>query len=175
MRPYAPRPRTGGSELRSRLAAAALAAVVSACGGPTTDDASTSEHGVTHAVAAGEPAEPAEAERTIDVLAYDDLSFDPSTIEVRVGEVVTFEVSNMGRTTHEFVLGDERTQEEHAAAMTASSHDAHAHHQDNAVTVRPGETKQLTWRFTRAGHLLAGCHEPGHYAGGMVATINVTS
>lgn len=44
---------------------------------------------------------------------------------------------------------------------------------DNAVTVRPGETKELTWKFGETGEVLFRCHEPGHYNGGMVGTIVV--
>jgi uncharacterized cupredoxin-like copper-binding protein len=43
----------------------------------------------------------------------------------------------------------------------------------NAVKVGPGETAELTWRFDETGTLLYGCHEPGHYEGGMVGTIEV--
>lgn len=44
---------------------------------------------------------------------------------------------------------------------------------DNAVSVGPGETKQVTWRFTDPGEVMFGCHELGHYDGGMVGTISV--
>jgi uncharacterized cupredoxin-like copper-binding protein len=43
----------------------------------------------------------------------------------------------------------------------------------NAITLQPGETKTLEYTFEEAGELLAGCHEPGHYDAGMVATITV--
>ena len=48
------------------------------------------------------------------------------------------------------------------------------HDDPNAIEVASGETKELTWTFTQAGDLLFGCHEPAHYAGGMVGTIHVT-
>jgi hypothetical protein len=44
----------------------------------------------------------------------------------------------------------------------------------NAVTVPPGKTKALTWRFDNVGEVLFGCHEPGHYEGGMVGSIEVS-
>jgi uncharacterized cupredoxin-like copper-binding protein len=43
----------------------------------------------------------------------------------------------------------------------------------NAITVQPGETKPLTWTFTEAGALQFGCHISGHFADGMVGTIDV--
>jgi uncharacterized cupredoxin-like copper-binding protein len=39
--------------------------------------------------------------------------------------------------------------------------------------VAPGETEEITWTFTDAGGTLYGCHEPGHYEGGMVGSIEV--
>jgi uncharacterized cupredoxin-like copper-binding protein len=32
----------------------------------------------------------------------------------------------------------------------------------------------MTWRFTEAGTTEFGCHEPGHFAAGMVGDISVT-
>lgn len=50
------------------------------------------------------------------------------------------------------------------------------HHEDmpNALDVAPGETKELTWKFTQEGDVLYGCHEPGHYGEGRVGTITIT-
>lgn len=44
---------------------------------------------------------------------------------------------------------------------------------DTGVSVESGENASLTWRFTESGEVLYGCHEPGHYEGGMVGTIGV--
>lgn len=32
----------------------------------------------------------------------------------------------------------------------------------NAVTIAPGETEELTWRFDEPGEVLYGCHESDH-------------
>ena len=45
-------------------------------------------------------------------------------------------------------------------------------HMENPVTVGPGETAELTWRFDQTGRVLYGCNELG-YEGGMVGTIEV--
>ena len=47
------------------------------------------------------------------------------------------------------------------------------HQHSNSVIVQPGETEELKFTFSTAGEWLAGCHLPGHYPAGMVATINV--
>lgn len=47
------------------------------------------------------------------------------------------------------------------------------HDDPNTLSLEPGETGELTWRFTGSGEVLYGCHQPGHYAGGMVGSIDV--
>jgi uncharacterized cupredoxin-like copper-binding protein len=105
------------------------------------------------------------------VVASDDLKFDPSSIQVEAGEVITFVVRNEGENEHEFVLGDEAYQDMHESDIAEGDH--HMSGMDNAVTVSPGETAEITWGFDETGRVLYGCHEPGHYDGGMVGTIEV--
>jgi uncharacterized cupredoxin-like copper-binding protein len=115
----------------------------------------------------GDAASASEAARTIEVATLDELAFDPATIDVSPGEVVTFRVTNPGELEHEFVLGPEEVQSE---AEADAAHGGHAEHEDagNAVVVAPGETAELTWRFADdVSGMLYGCHLPGHYAGGM--------
>ena len=42
-----------------------------------------------------------------------------------------------------------------------------------ALTLAPGETKELTWRFDKdvKGQIVLACQMPGHYDGGMVSKI----
>ena len=116
----------------------------------------------------GAPAEASEATKEVEVAAFDQLRFDPASIEVSAGAVVTFVVTNEGKREHEFVLGDADYQEAHGGDM------AHDMSMGNAVTVAPGETEELTWRFEESGEVLYGCHVSGHYDGGMVGKIEVT-
>ena len=49
------------------------------------------------------------------------------------------------------------------------------HGTDAGVNLDPGQTDSFQYTFDEAGaELLAGCHEPGHYDRGMVATITIT-
>ncbi|HVF53933.1 MAG TPA: plastocyanin/azurin family copper-binding protein [Actinomycetota bacterium] len=128
------------------------------------------ESGGDAGVVLGAPGESGESDRTVEVIASDDLSFSPEDLEVEVGETVTFVIKNEGSTKHEFVLGDAAYQEAHAGEMSSGHHDAGT---GNAVELAPGETKRLTWSFTQPGEMLFGCHEPGHYDGGMVGTIEI--
>ena len=108
--------------------------------------------------------------RTVQVQMTDELRFEPAELSVQAGETVRFEVTNAGATVHEFLIGDEAAQEGFEMEMSGS---AMPHASDAGVSVEPGETESFEYTFGEAGQLLAGCHEPGHYAGGMVATITV--
>ena len=107
--------------------------------------------------------------RTIEVRTIDELRFEPAEISATVGETVRFEVTNDGQTVHEFLIGDEAAQDEFAAEMAEGMD----HETDAGVTVEPGETETFEYTFDEPDELLAGCHEPGHYEGGMVARISV--
>ena len=122
----------------------------------------------------GEPADPADADRMVEIVASDDFRFDPVNVTVTVGETVTFRIVNEGQVPHDLTLGDQMTQDEHEAEM-AEMGGMPMSHEVNAVTVAVGETKELTWQFTEPGTVLIGCHQPGHYAAGMKGEITVQS
>lgn len=122
----------------------------------------------------GTPGLTADADRTIAVEATAPFGFSPDNLTVEVGETITFEVTNVDAVDHDFVLGDEATQQEHADDMRAMADtDDMAHDQSNAVGIPAGVTSTITWTFSDPGTVLYGCHEPGHYEAGMVGTITV--
>jgi uncharacterized cupredoxin-like copper-binding protein len=118
--------------------------------------------------------------RFIAISMTDAMRFVPDTITVAVGEAVVLQVANDGQIVHEFMVGNAAAQNAHAALMaampsastTGHSHDA-AEHDDGGVSVAPGSGAVREYTFTTAGTLFIGCHEPGHYDAGMVATIVV--
>jgi uncharacterized cupredoxin-like copper-binding protein len=119
----------------------------------------------------GEPADPDEATRTIEIDAFD-VAFYPESITVDAGKVVTFEVTNTGEAVHEFVLDDAEMQQRHAEEM--ADMDGHiAHDEPNSISVEPGETNELTWKFGETTTLEYACHEPGHYGAGMHGELTV--
>lgn len=158
--------------------ALALAACTASGSSPTAADGSMDMESM-HAdesmhmdeVHFGEPADPADADRVIEITGNDDFSWDPASIEIAVGETVTFRVTNVGAIPHDFTLGDEHMQDEHEEEMQSGM--AHMGDEPNAFVLEPGETKEMTWTFTEAGEVLYGCHQTGHYAAGMVGTITV--
>ena len=113
-----------------------------------------------------------------------DLAFDPSEFEVAQGATVTFVFDNTDTIDHEALIGDETAQDEHEAEMVDSgddmggmddmSHKSGAADPSESVLVAPGESAEITYTFNETGDVLLGCHQAGHYDGGMVATITVT-
>ena len=158
---------TGWRRFIPSLGSGALAAVIVAfmMGGLVVSAASGLDTGDGHG--AGEDA------RTIEVTMSDQLAFEPDAITVAPGETIRFVVANTGQSVHEFLIGDEAAQSAFEAEMSGGeeidNHDGTA-----GVSVDPGQTETFDYTFGDADQtLLAGCHEPGHYEGGMVAVITV--
>jgi uncharacterized cupredoxin-like copper-binding protein len=138
-----------------------------------SDHDDEAEHG-TEEFTFGSPADASDADRVIEVDATDDFTFGPEAIMVSAGETITFVVTNTGNIPHDFTLGDAATQDEHEAEMAEMMAGGEMAHDDvNAIVIGPGETHDLTWYFSEAGTFIAGCHQPGHYAAGMVGSVNV--
>jgi uncharacterized cupredoxin-like copper-binding protein len=106
----------------------------------------------------------------VAVTALDTMRFDPSTLTVTAGATFTFSIHNAGSVPHEFVVGDQAMQDRHENGGNMAVMDS-----ADGVTVAPGETKDFTNRFGAPGRLIYGCHEPGHYAAGMLGTIVVAT
>lgn len=142
----------------------------------------------------GHPGTAGAVDRTIRIKAEDSMRFVPDTLTVKTGQTVKFVITNTGRLTHEFVLAPKSVQKEHEKEMRKMMQSMmqsdgmhmkmggmmqagkmHMQHSDPYELELPaGETKTLIWTFTQPGTLQYGCHEPGHYAAGMVGTITVT-
>ena len=100
-----------------------------------------------------------------------DIAFAPTAVDVRAGEKVRFVFKNTGQVVHDAFIGDQAAQDEHEKDMRGG----HSDHGKggNAVSVKPGKTERLTYTFDRPGQILIGCHQPGHYTGGMKAAVNI--
>lgn len=144
------------SKIRIALFAGAIGMLaLAACGGSNSNTGGTSG-----------------GARTVEVTALDTLRFEPASISVKPGEKIRFVVTNTGKTVHEFVLGGEDVQmahEQQSGQMDHSMAGALA-----MLRLEAGQTKEATITFEEAGKILFGCHEPGHYQGGMVGTITVS-
>ncbi len=121
----------------------------------------------------GHPGPSGKPATVIHIQALDTLRFKPESITVHRGETVKFVVSNDGKLTHEFVIGDAALQAAHEKEMQAMV--GKPMHDVNGITLPPGQTKTLVCTFTRDGVTEYACHEPGHFAAGMVGKITITS
>ena len=101
----------------------------------------------------------------------DAMRYTPSSIVVKRGETIRFRVKNTGQIKHEMVLGSLAELKEHAKTM-AKFPDME-HDDPNAISVEPGKTGELVWRFTKAGKFDFGCLVPGHFEAGMQGKIAV--
>lgn len=108
------------------------------------------------------------------VRADDSLRFRPARLTVEKGETVKFVIRNEGEGEHEFMLGDSDTQEDHERMVLEGGSMEELSHAGNAVRVAPGKEEIISWTFTERGTVLYGCHEPGHYGGGMLGSVTVT-
>ncbi|CAM2823412.1 MULTISPECIES: plastocyanin/azurin family copper-binding protein [Pseudomonas] len=147
-----------------------------------------------HTFAFGEAAPASKATRTVEVLLQD-ISFAPTSLDVKAGETVRFVLVNKGQLLHEFNLGDAAMHADHqkemlkmqasgmltTTGMGQMDHAAMGHgdmggmkHDDpNSMLVEPGKTAELTWTFSKTGALEFACNLPGHYQAGMVGKLNV--
>lgn len=159
-----------------RLLAAAVAALAFALPAFAAGEHGHQQgHGGGHGgFAAGGPATADQADRTIRIAA-DEYRFEPETINVDRGAVVRFVITNRGSQKHNFVLGTPAEQEAHEREMQrmAKRGGDMDHDDPNAVTVAPGESRTLTWRFTTDRTVRYACHLPGHYEAGMVGTVEI--
>lgn len=143
--------------LLSALVATAL--VGSACGG---SDAETSS---------GD-----EGARTVEVTMADN-RFEPTSLTAQRGEKIRFVFRNNGTVKHDAFVGDAASQATHETEMRQGDDMGGEHggaDKSGAVTVDPGKTGSLTHQFDEAGATEIGCHEPGHFVGGMKITVNVS-
>ena len=121
----------------------------------------------------GAPGKAADVRRTVKVDMTDNMRFKPTNIVVPEGQTVRFVVKNSGRIKHEFVLGTQKELQEHYEAMKKFPEMEHT--EDNMVTVAPGKTGEVIWKFTSGGRVDFACLQPGHYEAGMKGQVVVAA
>lgn len=135
-----------------------------------------SAHGAMHTASEQMPwgiaGDAANVSRTIDIRMDDTMRFNPNKLSVKQGETVRLVLHNDGKLLHEYVLGTQKTLEEHAQMML--QHPGMQHHEAYMAHVQPGATGEIVWTFNQAGQFDFACLIAGHYQAGMVGTIEVT-
>jgi uncharacterized cupredoxin-like copper-binding protein len=123
---------------------------------------------------AGEPGDPRKTFRSIFVTATEKdgrMVFIPNRIEVRRGEQVKFIIRNTGETDHEFILATRQENIKHAEEMRKNPD--MEHDEPNGKKMKPKQSAEIIWKFTKTGTFEYGCLIPGHHESGMHGTIIV--
>ncbi len=153
--------------LISMVVAGSVSVSVQASGSHTHDN----EGGVgDEESAVGKPAAEADSTKTIQVVTKDSMRYEFSPVpDIKAGDIVTFIVTNEGQIPHEFSIGDKREQDAHRKMMQKMPN--MVHEDGNTTTVKPGETKKLTWNFSGTvkglSEVVFACNVPGHFEAGM--------
>ena len=124
-----------------------------------------------HGAAAGGPGEAASVDRRVPIEMNDAMRYVPATIEVGSGETIAFDVVNVGRLRHEFVLGSARDIAGHREAMRSMP--GMTHDEPGSLSLGAGETGTLVRRFGEAGDVDIACLQPGHHEAGMKGSVKV--
>lgn len=121
----------------------------------------------------GKPGVASKVTRTINVDMSDAMRFSPADINVKQGETIRFVVKNSGKLSHEFALGTTADLKAHNELMKKNPGMEHA--EDNMVTVKPGQSGEVLWQFTKATKVDFACLHVGHFDAGMKGSIAVAS
>jgi uncharacterized cupredoxin-like copper-binding protein len=121
----------------------------------------------------GSPAQPSSAQSTILVSLTDQMkiNFSEDLSSIKSGKVIQFLVTNEGNIPHEFSIGNQAEQKEHAKMMRDMPDMVHS--DGNTVTVDPGATKTITWHFEGDDTIVFACNIPGHYEAGMFQNVRL--
>ncbi len=132
-------------------------------------------HGVSAAQATefGSPGNPKAVTRIFDIGLRDSMRIEPDHLSVRQGETVRLRIRNTGAVAHEFVLGTQEEIIEHRDMMRKMP--TMMHDDANAVSVAPGATAEIIWKFSKPGTFLYACLIPGHWEAGMQGTVTVAT
>ena len=127
----------------------------------------------THTTAFGNPGIAKNVTRVIDLDLRDTMRIVPDRLSLKLGETVRLRIKNSGVLPHELVLGTKAEIIEHRDMMRAmpTMQDPEA----NAVSVSPGGTAEIIWRFGKPGSFLYACLIPGHWEAGMQGIVTVSA
>lgn len=130
-------------------------------------------HGETAFGRPGDAGQPAKQVEIVMTDADGNMRFNPSSITATAGEQIRFRIHNKGELDHEFMLATHEANLKHAEEMRKNPE--MEHDEPNMKRLKPNETREVLWRFTKPGTFHIGCLIPGHLEAGMEASIVVTS
>ncbi|MFA6038118.1 MAG: multicopper oxidase domain-containing protein [Legionellales bacterium] len=112
-------------------------------------------------------------DRIINVTLNDTMKiqFEPEIGVIKDKEVIQFNVINNGKINHEFSISDENTQKMHREMMRQMPNMEHTDH--DTAPLKPGEKKEIVWKFHGTGPVVFSCDLPGHSEAGMLVTVPI--
>jgi uncharacterized cupredoxin-like copper-binding protein len=126
------------------------------------------------AFAAGKPGDPKKPFRVVEIQMREGdgtMSYVPGRIEIKKGEQIKFVLKNAGALDHEFLLDSVEHNAKHKIVMQKNPE--MEHDDPNGKRLKPGETAEILWRFSKAGTFEFACLIPGHYEAGMHGSVVV--
>ena len=113
------------------------------------------------------------AGRKVGYFLSDNVYSPKTTLKVRKGETITFTFVNKGKVVHEALVATPAAQAAHEKEMGTMGAMAMTDEAD-LVSLKPGQTKSISFKFDKAGRYEIGCHQSTHYQLGMKVPIVVT-
>ena len=141
----------------------------------------------------GSKGKESEISRVVKVVMYDNY-YEPSSIQIKAGETIKFEVENAGMLVHEFNIANKMMHMKHQPEMIkmveneilladsidkekmkkmAKMDKAMAHSHSNSVLLEPKQKGEIIWKFDNAVNIEVACNVPGHYQVGMIAKVDI--
>lgn len=127
-----------------------------------------------HSFAAGEPGDAKQPFRTVEIVMTDGagtMAYTPDRIEVKRGEQIKFVLKNTGQVDHEFLIDSFKNNAKHKLEM--ANNPEMQHEEPNGARLQPNSSKEILWRFSKAGTFEFACLLPGHYETGMKGIVLV--
>ena len=147
------------------LAGVALAMSCPAFAEPALSGHPHAKHDENGSGTGGVPGDAARVDRVVRVETLD-TSFDVKQIQVRPGETIKFVITSKSSIPHEFVIASHAEHLEHRKMMQQMA-GMKMNDEPNAVTVDPGQTNELIWKFGTDKDVEFACDIPGHAEQGM--------
>ena len=131
--------------------------------------------------------------RVVKVVMYDNY-YEPSSLKIKAGETIKFELVNAGELVHEFNIANKMMHMKHQPQMEkmveneilfADSIDKNkmkkmakidksmGHSHSNSVLLEPKQKGDIIWKFDNAVNIEIACNVPGHYQVGMMAKVDI--
>ena len=131
--------------------------------------------------------------RVVKVVLYDNY-YEPSSLIVKAGETIKFELVNAGELVHEFNIANKMMHMKHQPEMEkmveseilfadsidknkmkkmAKINKSMGHSHSNSVLLEPKQKGHIIWKFDNAINIEVACNIPGHYQVGMIAKVDI--